>query len=356
MIHIDGIIFSLQAQGGISVYFRELMSRLQRNGTPTHLSLETPLKAALTPALARPVANAGFSVSVHPARRLERYRDARVAPSGRATTVFHSSYYRRPQARSLPTVVTVHDFAYERCLSGPRRWVHSAQKYAAIRSAQAVICISEATRDDLLDLVGLRADQQLHVIYNGVGEQFRPLAAAAQGDKAARFVLFVGMRGRYKNFSLLLQAMGHCPELELHCVGGGAIAPDELRGVSADVARRVRHLGPVSDERLNALYNQAACLAYPSAYEGFGIPVLEAMRAGCPVVCIPCKAVLEVGQDALLVAEADPMSLAAKLQAAAQEAGQQARARGLALSQTFSWERTFQQTLAVYRQLGASDA
>jgi mannosyltransferase len=85
------------------------------------------------------------------------------------------------------------------------------------------------------------------------------------------------------------------PDFELHCVGGGPLQPSELAGIPDSVIRRVRHVGFVDDETLNELYNQAVCLLYPSSYEGFGIPVVEAMRAGCPVVSVACKAVMEVG-------------------------------------------------------------
>ncbi len=196
------------------------------------------------------------------------------------------------------TVVTVHDFVYERYMNGPKKWVHVIQKNAAIRAAQAIICVSESTKQDLLHFVGINPDQSIHVIYNGVSDIFQPLDIVLSNSP---FILFVGQRGGYKNFNRLLDAMPYLPDYELHCVGGGAFRSDELKGISETVVRRVRHLGFVTDEVLNVLYNRAVCLAYPSSYEGFGIPVIEAMKAGCPVVSVDCKAVLEVGRDALSV-------------------------------------------------------
>jgi mannosyltransferase len=349
MIHIDGIIFSLQAHGGISVYFRELLQRLAADRVPTHVSMFPPLRTQAD-VLRRSSAVPAISWSESACRTLERYRRA---PAWKSAHVFHSTYYRRSADPRVPTVVTVHDFAYERCVSGVKRWVHSAQKFAAIRAAQSIICISESTRDDLLEFVGLRPGQRLHVIYNGVGEQFRPLGAQPSANTLP-FVLFVGVRGGYKNFDLLLKALALCPDVQLRCVGGGPLRADELAHVPASVGARVRHLGQVSDTRLNELYNEALCLAYPSAYEGFGIPVLEAMRAGCPVVSVACKAVLEVGRDALLVAEPSAEGLAAQLMAAGAERGRQSRERGLELSRGFSWERHYQQTVEVYRELGTN--
>ncbi|MBV8502045.1 MAG: glycosyltransferase family 4 protein [Paucibacter sp.] len=346
MIHLDGIIFSLQSHGGISVYFRELLSRLATQQEPSLLTLERPQRAELDklPAKMR---------EQRPARALERYRACRP-PSAVRASLFHSSYYRLPRQRGMPSVVTVHDFAYERCVGGLRTWVHATQKYAAIRQAQAIICISEATRDDLLEFVGVRSDQSLHVVYNGVSEGFQAVEvpAGAGAGAGAGFALFIGQRGRYKNFALALAALEHLPDLELHCVGGGPIQEHELAGAVESVRARVKHLGPVDDVELNRLYNTAQCLVYPSAYEGFGIPVLEAMRAGCPVVGIDCKAVKEVGGDALVVAEqARGDALAEAIRVTAGSSRNTLRERSMARASHFSWDRCFAQTLAVYRSL-----
>ena len=193
---LDAIYFSLQRHGGISVYFQQLLERLSRDRVATSLVLSGPVTQSIVPP--------GESVCiVEQARRpLERYRKCRLPPEG---AVFHSSYYRLPSGRTLPTVVTVHDFTYERCVTGPRRWVHAAQKNAAIRAAQAIICVSDSTRQDLLELVGVTPTQQVHVIHNGVADTFRPVRLPPASPP---FVLFVGQRPGYKNFRLVLEAMG----------------------------------------------------------------------------------------------------------------------------------------------------
>jgi mannosyltransferase len=341
MVCIDGIIFSLQRHGGISVYFLKLLETLRRHSVETSLILEAPLKQDVLDE------TAAFSIR-REARLLERYKKCQVPESA---SVFHSSYYRRPNRKNLPTVVTVHDFIYERYQHGLRKWVHTAQKNAAIRAAQAVICVSETTKQDFLELVGETPGQEIYVIHNGVSSAFHKRAI----DPAPiPFILFIGQRGGYKNFKLILEAMSFLPDIELHCVGGGEINADELEAVPYSVACRVKHLGFVTDDELNIIYNRALCLAYPSSYEGFGIPVIEAMSAGCPVVCTDCKAVLEVGREALTVAyDNNPESMANAILSTTSFERLSLIQKGISVSHDFSWEKTHRQTLDVYRSLGA---
>jgi mannosyltransferase len=342
---IDAIIFSIQRYGGIGVYFQQILKKLEKEKISASILFEMPLKQNLTSGYPP-----NFSIISRQARSWERYRYCRVPDGG---AVFHSSYYRLPRGIGTPSVVTVHDFVYERYAKGPRRWVHMRQKHAAIRAAQAVICVSEATRQDLMEFVGEIPGQSVHVIHNGVSEVFRSLLL---GSAPAPYVLYVGERRGYKNFTRLLAAMEFLPDLELHCVGGGDLRAEELAAAPASARHRIRHLGFVTDEALNEHYNRALCLVYPSSYEGFGIPVAEAMRAGCPVVSAQCKAVLEVGGDALTVAaDADPRALAdAVLRLTNVEYRNQVVSTGFEISRRFSWDRTHEGTLEVYRSLGAS--
>lgn len=340
---IDGIIFSLQKHGGISVYFRELLLHLLKKEIFIDLSIELPAVQTFPSLYTR------LSVNGRAARTFERFLSCRVDND---VSVFHSSYYRKPSRRDIPTVVTVHDFTYERFRSGPAKWTHVWQKHSAIRQAQAIICISDSTYDDLLKFVGVRPDQTVHIIPNGVSPCFMPTTV---GLPPRPFMLFVGERRGYKNFVLALAALEFLPDLELHCVGGGALRDNEFSVSSPNVRARVKHLGYVSDDALNTAYNQAVCLIYPSRYEGFGIPVVEAMKAGCPVVCVNCKAVVEVGGHAIeRLDDEDPMALALAVSRLLEPVYRAKRiAAGLDRASMYDWALCHDQTLAVYSSLSA---
>lgn len=340
MLIVDGIIYSLQRHGGISVYFNEILQRIKSEAV-MDCKVVVHEGSAVNTQLLPP----GYETRHN--RWAERYRRCPVPAQA---TLFHSSYYRLPD-RNIPVVTTVHDFIYERFVSGPRRWLHSWQKFRAIRASQAVICVSENTRSDLLKFMPSIRPEQLHVVHNGVGNAFRPMSLDKTCSGILRpYVLFVGARSGYKNFIPLVQAMARFRDLDLVCIGGGSLKPQESEFVQRQLGTRFVHHLRVSDSQLNHFYNNAFCLAYPSTYEGFGIPVLEAMQAGCPVISVNSSSIPEVaGEAALLLPEASPEALQSAI-AKLEQSGQREHFRQLGIERAalFSWDRTFAETCKVY--------
>jgi mannosyltransferase len=340
MIILDGIIFSLQKNGGISVYFKNLIKSISDNNLNATLLLNNKCVHEFDN-----FTNLSSICHLN-SRAFERYRKCLIPMKGK---VFHSSYYRQPERANIPSVVTVHDFIYERYYRGPKLWLHNYHKIAAIRSAKAVICISEATKIDLLEFVGETPGQTIHVIYNGVSEIYKKINVP---PSIKPFVLFVGGRAGYKNFQLLLNTMEMLPDLNLYCVGGGSFSANEFSNISKDLLNRVCHLGSLTDLELNKFYNQAICLVYPSIYEGFGIPVIEAMRAGCPVVSVNCKAILEIGKNALTVSEDfSPEALSKAILHTVSSSRQSIIAEGFIVAKQYSWRKTFSKTMNIYNNL-----
>jgi glycosyltransferase involved in cell wall biosynthesis len=254
--------------------------------------------------------------------------------------VLHCTTYRAPLASRVPTVVTVHDLAV---LRSPELFTAWTRLYArtwlrpTLRAADRVIAVSEFTKRETVALAGV-PEERIRVVPNAAEPVFTPDGPAAEGD----YVLAVGTLEPRKNLSRLAEATERLG-LELRVVGapgwGGVEVP------------RARWLGRLPDEEVAALYRGALCLAYPSLYEGFGIPVLEAMRCGAPVVTSAGSAMAEVADGAAeLVDPLDPASIAAGIERAVARR-EELRAAGFERARAFTWEAAAEATAAVYREL-----
>jgi glycosyltransferase involved in cell wall biosynthesis len=263
----------------------------------------------------------------------------RAAREGAA--LLHCPTFRAPLRSRVPLVVTVHDLAVLRHPEAFRRWSRTygrALVPRVLRRAARLIAVSEFTARELVEVVGV-AEERVRVIPNAVGEPFSPDGPAADGD----YVLAVGTLEPRKNLRRLAEAARRAA-LELRVVGARGWG-----GVETG-ADGVRWLGEVPDDRLASLYRGAACLAYPSLYEGFGIPVLEAMRCGTPVVTSEGSAMAEVAAGAAeLVDPLDPASIADGI-ARAIARRDELRARGLERAAAYSWSAVGDATVAVYRE------
>src|SRR5919204_3564669 len=255
--------------------------------------------------------------------------------------VLHCPTYRGPLRPRLPLVVTVHDLAVLRHPDAFNRWTRTYSPHVVPRVLQAarrIIAVSEFTRRELVELLGV--DQgKIRVVPNAVGEEFTREGPTADGD----YVLAVGTLEPRKNFDRLVDAARRA-DVELRVVGARGWGGVEVGG------NGVRWLGEVSDAELARLYRGARCVAYPSLYEGFGIPVLEAMACGVPVVTTRGTAMEEVADGAaVLVDTSDADELAAGMERAAAER-ERLVPRGLERARAFRWDRVAAATVEVYRE------
>jgi glycosyltransferase involved in cell wall biosynthesis len=285
--------------------------------------------------------------------------------------VLHSPAFIAPVKAPSPTVITVHDITYLLYPSHFAAWWVRYMKSVmplAVRSAAAIICGSEHSKRDLVAAYKLPPGK-VHVVPYGVDhERFRPGAAldeswARQAGIRAGYVLHVGGFYERKNVPALLRAVarlraaGKWGDRQLILAGAeapGIMGAREIHNTIAELelSPSVVLPGRVPDEHLPGLYAQAALVAMPSLYEGFGFPILEGMAAGTPVVASNTSSLPEVAGDAaILVPPTDIAALADAIGQVLESPGLAAglRARGLEQARHFNWQRTAEETIAIYR-------
>jgi glycosyltransferase involved in cell wall biosynthesis len=287
-----------------------------------------------------------------------------VAPlEARRLDLFHGLAYALPLVLPCPGVVTVHDLSFVRY---PELFNRSNRLYLdvatriATRQARRVIAVSESTRRELVELFGV-PPARIVAIPNGVEPSFRPLPASeVEAFRRARglperFILHLGTLEPRKNIGLLVRAFARLGgDHKLVLAGGKGWLYDaifaEVRALGLE--ERVLFPGFIPFEEQPLWYNAAAALAYPSLYEGFGLPPLESMACGTPVVCANTSSLPEVVADAgLLVDPRDDAGLAEALGRLTEDASLRERLReaGLARARLFSWDDVARRTVDVYR-------
>jgi glycosyltransferase involved in cell wall biosynthesis len=247
--------------------------------------------------------------------------------------------YALPLRCPCPAVVTIHDLSFERDPASMGRWDRAVFRRVVPRAARAaahVLTVSERSRRDIVDLYGLAAGA-VTVTPNGVDAAFRP------GEPGSRdYVLAVGaVQARKRQLAALeaAQAIG------LPLVVVGPVKDDR---VASELRRRGATLrGYVPLEELVTLYRGAACLVQASRYEGFGLPVLEAMASGTPVVTVPDAALLEVVGDAAVVVEETRLADGIRTALADRD---RLVAAGLERARAFTWRAAAEATVGVYRE------
>jgi glycosyltransferase involved in cell wall biosynthesis len=281
--------------------------------------------------------------------------------------VYHSAYYLMPYRSVVPTLLTLYDLIpiLFPAHSTPRaRLLFRKATILALRASRHCIAISEATRRDFLThfhvtpphivAIPLAADPIFYPQPASAVEALR-----ARYDLPKNFILYVGSNKPHKNLERLIEAWSQAaptlPDVTLVIAGAWLAQHPEprQRAEVLGIGDRIRWLGPVSGDTLPALYTAAMAFIFPSLYEGFGLPPLEAMACGTPVICSHTSSFPEVvGNAARLVDPLDVDAWSTAIESVALGAGQRRamRTAGLAQAARFSWNATAQQTLTLYRQ------
>ena len=342
MIYLDGIVFSLQKFGGISNYFYNLNKELLRFNQNVKMITYNDKKSDYI-----------FSNEIVLKKRiLERYRD--FNSNSFTNEIIHSSYFRTSCTKKNLSVISVYDFIYEKYSNNIiKSNVHKFQKFKSIINADAVICISQSTKNDLLNYIPNIDHNKIFVTHLACDNIYKYNTISFESRVNNPFVLFVGARVKSKNFNNVVNSVKSIIGLKLYIVGGGVLSNSENRFLYENLKDRYVHFNYVNKEKLNELYNNAICLMYPSLYEGFGIPILEAMSAGCPVITTNISSMPEVANNAaLLVDEPTSDNLINQIHFLLDANNHNYMIKlGLENSKKFSWEKTAMNTINIYNSI-----
>jgi glycosyltransferase involved in cell wall biosynthesis len=358
----DHSIFIEQKQGGITRYLAQLVGHLPEFGVvpkivaPLYVSVRLPDLAAgiVWGRLMRSPTTNGKRLG----KALGRLLVGPLARRFRAAIV-HESYHSpvRTAPKNAKVVITVYDMTHE---VFPDLFVPKGRviqwKTASVDRADWIICISENTRRDLLRFHPHVADR-VSVVHLGFDPP-PPLPSVSERPHERPYLLYVGMRRDYKNFMGLVDAFAASERMrrdfDVVCIGDGAFQPGERDALAkAGVDGNFLQF-EADDSALQRWYRHARLFVYPSLYEGFGIPPLEAMAAGCPVVAMNASSIPEVCGDAAEYADpAEPGTLRTALEKVAysSERADTLRILGLQRLNQFSWRKCAQETSAVYKSL-----
>ncbi|MBP5609268.1 MAG: glycosyltransferase family 4 protein [Lachnospiraceae bacterium] len=355
-VYYDYQILLVQKYGGISRYFYEIIKRLQQTD-----GINADIHGVHS-------VNYYFRERLHmfpemKGRKWTLYNKLNQLKTGfelnGKVDIFHPTYYDPYflKYKKGKTVVTVYDMIHE--LYHDDYPEHLGQtdiirKKELLYASDHVIAISESTKKDIIKIYPDIPEDKITVIY--LASEWGKEDRAESFDLPKDYILFVGQRKDYKNFIIFMKAMkeilGKHKDLYLLCLGGGSFSDDEKKLTEPYNDRVIQK--DISDTVLKQAYKNALCFVFPSMYEGFGIPTLEAFNCGCPVILSNTSSMPEVGGDAAeYIDPLDAGCIAEKIEKVISDSDLRydMKQRGYKQSALFSWDKTAEDTLNCYRKV-----
>ncbi|UUC46280.1 glycosyltransferase family 4 protein [Flavobacterium cerinum] len=357
-IIFDNIVYNKASNGGVSNYWFELTKYLleqqkdellffdynnQRNFHRNNLELPTESIITTSEKLS-------FLERIYP-----------ISFKSDEKFIFHSSYYRSISGtKNEIGITTVHDFTHSYYSPFVKKVLHNKIKYGSIKSSKGIICISNNTYKDLLKFCPPKKDQKVAIIHNGVSDEYFPIVENRTSEKEflqrfqleeQKYLLYVGSRANYKNFPLATALLNKTTDMKLVVVGGN-FTKAELQTLDQNLLKRIVVMTDIDNATLNVLYNFANAFIYPSSYEGFGIPIIEAMKAGCPVLSLNNSSITEVsGGVALLYDQINADDFKKGLDRLNDKSYRQdIIERGYIQAGKFSWQKCCEETRSFYQE------
>ena len=356
----DNQMFTLQRFGGVTRYFADLMYNLPAGEFEALLPMRYCENRYITETYGREFEKFSFPHNYRIRRRL--YGIVNDVVAKRAVKydeyeIFHPTYYNpyfldAIDKREKPLVLTIHDMTFERYPQNVLIYDRTIQqKKRLISRADRIIAVSENTKRDIVDILGI-SPSKISVVYHG----YKPVAESAP-QLFDRYVLYVGERKGYKNFMPWLLSIRDIlvadKNLKVVCTGKPFTKKELSLFANCGIADRLVHIS-ANDAQMVSLYRHALCFVFPSLYEGFGIPILEAFANGCPVCLSNASCFPEVAGGAALYFnpdDAQSMQDALKELLSSMALRDELRARGALRALDFPIEKMVEGTCDVYRCL-----
>lgn len=360
-IVLDNIVFSLQKIGGISILWGELIKKM--NGADVSFleynrSNDNIIRRKIK-INSDDIINAEKQNKVF----LTRYINPYISDI-QDKFIFISSYYRTCRNKNAFNVTIVHDFTYEYYFKGLAKKIHFIQKKKAVENSDLIICISHNTKKDLLKFFPNIEEKKINVVYNGVSEvynrinidkDFSIISPNLYYLNSKKNILFVGQRGGYKNFDKVVEAFTVLDENYHLLIVGIPFNNDEIKLIKKFNLKEGSYtiLENISMENLNLVYNFADVLVYPSSYEGFGIPIVEAMKTGLPVIAYNSSSIPEVlGNAGVLLDYLTPNHILSAIKSLEDiNFRDEIVKKGFKQASLFSWDKTFNQYFHLFQKL-----
>ncbi|MFC3561742.1 glycosyltransferase family 4 protein [Pedobacter jamesrossensis] len=361
-ILFDHQIFSLQVYGGISRYFANIQQALEKeddcSGRISVLysknyyikNYQAPFQNSLGERL--------FSSQEKEYKWNKKYSKYLIGKNN--FDVLHPTYYEPYFLKKLkkPYIITVHDMIHELMPdSFSSNDITSVQKKEVIANAAKIITISETTKNDLKNIFDVE-DHRIEVIYHGYQQKEQKFHSSQDSLQKDKYLLFVGARSGYKNFNRFVNAIAaflkHKGNINLICAGGGTFQKEETKLFKKlEIEKYVTQLS-ASDQQLDALYANALAFIFPSIYEGFGLPILEAFQNRCPVALSSSACFKEIADDA--AEYFDPMDEHSILTSVmkiieSQENTSSLVEKGIKRLENFTPQACFDKTIALYKKI-----
>ncbi|WP_411898361.1 glycosyltransferase family 4 protein [Elizabethkingia occulta] len=348
----------MQKSGGGSVYWTELIKRFNDNGKieSVFYDQKEPNENIFRKGISlKNIQNENFLWL-----KIRRYLNFTVPIKEKS--IFHSSYFRISSSPKAINVTSIHDFTTERFRTGLAKWINLQQKKHAVRNSAGVVCISENTKKDLLHFIPDLNPTKVRVIYNGVSDDFFFIDNDFDiSEKEGRFsvlenfqyVLYIGHRTNYKNFPIAVEVAVKFKDKYKLVIVGEPFTEEEKVFVESKLDDNYLILSKLRNKELNFLYNKAFALLYPSSYEGFGIPIVEAMKTHCPVIATYNSSIPEVAGDAAILCKNTSVEEFTKSMKSLENKNFRDNLieKGIEQSEKFNWDKTCQDYLDFYEEL-----